>query len=167
MASNKISKFFFRKALVWSANLVAKKARRNASWSGRIPKAIKVGKVRESDNSMSITISVDPKLAPHAGAFEKGSGIHGEKRRKYKIEPKPGKDFLAFLWPGAPPEAASRQSKTTGKYIFPSVDHPGVKAKPFLEPALDNSMSVILNRFSGATVDMIKGSLGAKVEIIK
>ena len=171
MAFNKISKVFLRGALVWSANQVAKKARRNAGWSSRIPKAIKVEKTQESGNSMSITISVDSKLAPHAEAFEKGSGIHGDKRKTYKIRPKKG--ALAFYWPGGPSAAELWGSKKflgvgkSGKLLFSYVDHPGVKARPYLEPAVDASVNSILNRLSGATVDMIKDSFGATVEIIK
>ena len=172
MAFNKLSKFFLRQALVWSANRIAKRARKNASWSDKIPEAIKVGTTQESGNSMSIAIEVDMKIAPHALAFEKGSGIHGATHKTYKIAPKTA-GALAFYWPGGPPATELWGSNKflgvgdDGRLLFSYVDHPGVEARPYLEPAVDSSINSVLNKLSGATVDMIKDSFGARVEIIK
>ena len=161
-----------RKALVWSANRIAVVARKNASWSTTIPKAISVGTVEGDENRMSITISVDEKIAPHAMAFEKGSGIHGEKGKTYVIKPR-NVGALAFDWKGGP-EASELWGSNKflgvgrgGKLLFKFVDHPGVEARPFLAPALNNSISAILNRFSGAAVEALDDSLGVKVEIIR
>jgi hypothetical protein len=58
--------------------------------------------------------------AEHATYIEKGTGLHGPKRAKYPIRPRPGRKALRF--PGGP----------GGDVVVAGVMHPGIEAQPFL-----------------------------------
>ena len=113
-------------------------AKSNASWSSTIPNAISFDGVSSSgDGRYDATIIVDLNKAPSAAAFEFGSGKHGEKGQRYRI-PGEGKIGVAFplsRWPSYKPPPDKEY------FYFPFVMHPGVKAKPFLEPAIKDAKS--------------------------
>lgn len=125
------------------ANIIAEKARQNASWSKRIPDAISVSEARKSGSKFEISIKIDSRPdgpAPHAAAFEYGSGEHGDTGAPYIISPKE-RAALAFEWPGHDPPWGSQKFiglGEDGKFLFRFVEHPGVKAKPYLRPAIES-----------------------------
>jgi len=75
-------------------------------------------------------------------AYEWGSGIHRTRGTpaKYLIAPKEGK-YLAFyenergIWDYSKGMPKLHMLEPDGRGLFESVMHPGVKARPFLEPA--------------------------------
>lgn len=69
--------------------------------------------------------SVNLTLSPKLMAFEKGSGIHGKSGAKYPITPNT-MDALSF---------AGTNEFAGYQIVTQLVMHPGVKARPFLEPA--------------------------------
>ena len=125
------------KALTTQASRVAEQAKENASWSKSIPNAIGVGKAEKTSNGFKVDVTVDLNKAPHAAAFEYGSGVHGEKGETYTI---PGMPWLAIpreRWPKfAPPPDVD-------PVVLRSVQHPGVDAKPYLQPAIDQNRNRI------------------------
>lgn len=150
----------------------AEQARQNAAWSDRIPDAISVGSVtKEDDGSLHIVIKLDIEKAPHALAFEYGSGEHGEKGQKYPIYPK-NTSALAFpesRWPQfEPPVISGRKmiGMIDGKFLLRFVEHPGVEARPFLHPAIDAKRKTIRNRFIGLLSKSYKEAV-ISVEVIK
>lgn len=91
--------------------------------------------------SASITYGGD--RAPYAVAYELGSGEHAGKGT-YPIKPKDA-DALSFYWPeiGAQvlvPKGGGFQSHYEGPNLFiigkGRVDHPGIKAKPYIDPTV-------------------------------
>ena len=167
----------FLKLITEEANNIAEAARKNASWSTRIPNAISVGTAEIiGDGKYSIAVIVDatpdkdwknpnPNSAPEAVAFEYGSGIHGKKGQTYIIKPI-NAPVLAFDWPGHDPDFPMGKkfvgiSDTTGKFLFNYVDHPGVAARPFLKPAIDANKkrikSKLISVFKRGFLDSIKG----------
>lgn len=145
-------------ALEFCAKLIAEGARQNSSWStggsrgGSIPSAISTTSVRKLPNGgLSVRVIVDLKKAPQAGAFEFGSGLHDPSNPStYRIDPNKA-PYLVFFW--TPQSIPWRSPKfhsiiksgagTSGKYFFNYVDHPGVKARPYLRPSRDANIPVI------------------------
>lgn len=71
-------------------------------------------------------VSVELTMPPKLMAFEHGSGIHSKKNKaKYPIVPR-NKESLSF---------AGTNEFSRWQIVTKLVMHPGVKAKPFLEPA--------------------------------
>ena len=131
-----------RKGLIAAANLLAEKAKAKAD-SLNVPKVsknMKVGKVENNGSgALGITISIGMKddEAPAAAAYEFGSGLHGKEGKKYPIVPRKSGGFLVFpkeSWPGyqPPPDAPN-------VFFFSKVMHPGVKAKPYMKPAIEEN----------------------------
>jgi len=145
--SNVLDRLMIRD-LTNEANKIAEKAKRNASWSKSIPDAIGVGKAQKSSNgNFEIDITVDLKVAPHAAAFEYGSGERGERGEKYIIEPSE-KEALAFAWtPDKIPWGSPKfiGLGTDDKFLFRYVEHPGVEAKPYLQPAIEETRQGFVN----------------------
>jgi hypothetical protein len=145
----------FLKALTQEASKIAEKAKQNANWSSDIPGAIRVepAEVDSAGNySVNIVVNLSEDGAPMAAAFEYGSGVHGEKGKKYVIDPKEGNDHLAFplsRWPNyMPPPNVSRGFRfpgTVSRKAF--VMHPGVRARPFLRPAIEANKPSLRARF--------------------
>lgn len=112
----------------------------------RIQDTIEVGTVQNDGGGvMSITITVGGEDAPYTVAFEFGSGLHGKKGAEYDI-PVGAKGFLA--WPvGSYPNRWEQYSGNLGAgqdfIIELGVRHPGIKAKPFVRPALKKSLPQI------------------------
>lgn len=134
---------------------VANTARQNASWSSRIPGAIVVGSVeKQGDGMWSITISIDKEKAPHAMAFERGTGIHSENESTYQIRPK-NVSVLAIplsRWDSfEPPVVPGKKMIRMGDVgpLLRYVDHPGVRARPFMQPAIEANRKSTRERFLG------------------
>jgi len=136
-------------ALVQGVSKIRDTAARNASWSTRIPNSLSVGSPQFSAMQISVSLFVDLDTAPHAMAFEKGSGLHGYEKRKYRI-PEEGKEVwkqnrygeyvLAFpidRWENYVPPPVVNIAVFPGlisakEYVM----HPGVEADPYIEPAI-------------------------------
>jgi hypothetical protein len=123
--------------LVKFANSLARSVRSRLAWSTKLRGQVRVSAPDTKGGSSTISVTVAAgknqrgnDLQGMARAFELGSGIHGKKRRKYKISPY-RKPYLMFPSRHAP-------YTTLGRIIRVSeVWHPGVKARPFLQPAID------------------------------
>lgn len=104
------------------ANRIAMSARQFARQTGskRVPKSIKVGTVNSTERTSSITIWLDTDIAPQTAVFEKGAKPH----------PIDAKNVPTLRFKGT--------NAYAGKWIItPHVDHPGMAARPFLQPAKD------------------------------
>lgn len=91
-----------------------------------------------TSDGASIAVAISLAGAPAAGAYEWGSGIHATKgkKEKYRIPKLGGGSFVAFpaeRWPGhwLPPGQTS--------FVFTSVQHPGVKARPYIAPTIEEN----------------------------
>jgi len=135
-----------KKGLNAWADLVRERAAHNAPVDqGELARSINKGEVSQI-GEYSWMISVGTNLE-YAAAQEFGSGLHSEdpdKRHKYPIEAgfwsgKSSSKSLAFLWPGGPGKASSAFDPDTGLYFFRKINHPGVRAQPYLRPALKDS----------------------------
>lgn len=107
--------------LVRIADRIARSARGFArKYSTRIPKAIKVGSVKSTQATASITIWVDTGVAPQALAFERGAKPH----------PIDARNTPNLIFEGT--------NEWAGQLIItPHVNHPGIKPRPYLQPAKD------------------------------
>lgn len=144
------------KALTQAANEVVIDAKQNADRNNlpkEVAESISAGKVESRGNgSYSISITVDLDTAPMARAYEYGSGEHGDEGKAYKI-PAGELGYLAFplaRWPNYRPPPNVKKT-----FVFPGmvsskdyVMHPGVEAKPFLQPAIDDNLQDIGRLFS-------------------
>lgn len=108
-----------------------------------IQDTIEIGQVQDlGEGSKSISITLGGEKAPYAVAYEYGSGIHGAKGATYKITPH--KASLLRFPVGSPPEGRWPMFSNVGTAIsepgqdvyFEEVDHPGVRAKPFVKPSI-------------------------------
>ena len=80
--------------------------------------------------SVDVVIDTSDDAAPMAGAYEWGSGVHGDKGQTYTI---PGMPWLVIpreRWPkyNPPPDV--------DPVVLRSVEHPGVKARPYIAPSI-------------------------------
>lgn len=147
-------------------------ARENASWSDRIPEAITLGNVtKDEDGTARITVTVDLKKAPHALAFEYGSGVHGESGKTYRIEPKNATalKFPESKWPQFEPPMIPGK-KMVGLFgnifVLRYVDHPGVEARPFLTPAIASARRNARSFFFGI-ISKAYRDVSVDIEVIK
>ncbi|RMD59248.1 hypothetical protein D6833_11715, partial [Candidatus Parcubacteria bacterium] len=153
-------------AVAETAGKVIEKAQANASWSSRIPPAITLKDIEVQRGTVIATISVDLEKAPHAAAFELGSGLHatrGEKK-KYPIRPKE-KQVLKFpftlTYPPRERKLAgaegiggywnvlgvlAREGSVSGNMYWHYVEHPGVEPRPFLRPAAEEGMQILIEK---------------------
>ncbi|MHA2085428.1 MAG: hypothetical protein ACXABD_16860 [Candidatus Thorarchaeota archaeon] len=140
-------------ALTKSAKLFREKMLQNARKAGvprGLDRATSISNPKHDGNVSSIAIEIslaseDEGGAPWARAYEFGSGEHAEKAPKpYRIQPK-NAPFLAFGWqpetiPWTSPKfiGVKRElgERTKGIYFFNFVDHPGVKARPYIRPTV-------------------------------
>jgi hypothetical protein len=166
------------KSLTEQTARIVEKARQNASFSSRIPNAINQGVTEKTDRGFESTIEIDSSRdgpAPHAAAFEYGSGEHATKGRKekYIIEPK-NASLLAFDWqpervPYGSPKffgaILSSSDTTQGRYFFHYVEHPGVEAKPYLKPAIESERAGLRNALKSVIKRAYADSV-VKVEVI-
>lgn len=136
-----------------SLEKIVEDAKTNASWSKKIPKAIKLGRVNVdlSNRQLSAKIILDTSIAPEAAAFEYGSGLHRKNKSpsKYVIAPKAGlfNGVLAFEWPGHNPNFPSGgkfiRALPNGKFLFWYVEHPGIQARPYLALAREKNRAML------------------------
>ena len=121
-----------RTLLTEEAGALADSARGKAP-TERIRGNIEVGQVRKDGGRYSVEVFVSLKKAPEAGAYEYGSGIHATQGTKgtYPIVAKNAPN-LVFWW-----------EKKNKMFVGPSVNHPGVAAKPYLAPAAQETKKSI------------------------
>jgi hypothetical protein len=123
------------KRMIEALNLIARSARARASWSTKIRNAIKVGEVKEQSGNVYGYIEVDRNIAPEARAFEYGSGVHAKRGPKVKYPILPV-NAQALVFPGT--------HEWEGQTIITTkVMHPGVEARPFLTPAVQDNKARI------------------------
>jgi hypothetical protein len=105
----------------------------------RIAGAIGVTKAEVRGEQIVAEVYADLKIAPEAAAFELGSGLSGLKHQKYIIAPKKA-DALVFKWQNEDMSAGHPHTKD-GKVILPFVNHPGIAARPYLEPSFREELN--------------------------
>lgn len=99
-----------------------------------IRQAVYISRVEGKKTSRFITVSINMNEktggAPFARAFDIGSGLHGTRRRKYKILPKEGTPFLQF----------AGTNKFAGQIIrTKEVNHPGVRGVGYIKKAINEA----------------------------
>lgn len=171
------------KVITFQLGRIAEEARRLAK-TQRIRENIEVPPVEVSEGTLVAAIRVDASEdtgAPEALAYEYGSGIWGKEGAKYPITPKDGK-VLAFDWPQAA-NIGSREGVRDivtpvtpiagggfegGRAILPSVMHPGVKAEPYLAPAIAKYEKGLISSLADASAKILADTtISTKVIIVK
>ena len=159
------------KRLSEEAGNIAEKARANAGWSSKIPEAISSTEARKTGNGFEALVIIDSSEkgpAPHAAAFEYGSGEHSQKSPgKYIIAPKE-KGALAFEWEPAFVPWGSKKFiglADGGKFLFRFVEHPGVEPRPYLQPAIESEQGRLRSKLARAFRDAYRESI-VRVEVI-
>ena len=136
----------------------------------KIAKAIRIGKpiVQQSGVSIEVIIDTRPEElggVPYAEAFNKGSGLYGKKKEKYRIDPNTA-GALVFHWEKGMKNLrrlyASRPSKflgrtKDGRLAFTCVDHPGVHGTNYVKRALSAARPEITK--------VIKDDVGASARV--
>lgn len=126
------------------ADLVAQRASDRAPVDkGRLARSVTRDFIKEIEPFVVSTLIGSN--VEYARAQELGSGLHadpnflpaGQSPAKYPIVPKFAK-ALAFEWPGGPTDHPAYDEES-GLYFFTKVMHPGVRAQPYLRPALAES----------------------------
>jgi hypothetical protein len=114
-----------------------------------ITKSITIGKSEQKGGTISIEVSVGGKEGKEraAVAYEYGSGLQRTRGSpaKYKIEPDEA-SVLAFEFKDSYLLQRSGQGlipSQEGKAFFAFVDHPGVAARPFVQPSVNASREEI------------------------
>ena len=167
------------KALNEAGSQILSKAQVNASWSKEIPKAISLGTAEVIPRGYEIKIILNAKSrdeggVPQAAAFEFGSGVHATvgTAKTYVIKPK-NANYLYFPWNPKDVMKALNSRKVhdywddAGLWVFKYVDHPGVAARPFIRPAIEEVKPAIGVRLIAAVRGGFRESLGARIEVIK
>ena len=157
-AAKKIATPIFTEVLVSVANDVANDARANASWSSRIEASITVSPVDYGQGYASIDVYADPDIAPMAVAYEYGSGERGPEGKTYPIRAV-NAPALTFFWlPGG------KKIEPYAELVsFQRVDHPGVEANSFLQPALDDHMESFKAKAAGVAAEVIMEVAGTVI----
>lgn len=115
------------------ANTLARSIRTRLVWSSKLRKAVRVETAQNRQGEIQVKITVgkgNKDLQGMARAFEKGSGIHGKFKRKYRIPSIKNPNPPPFLQFEGTNEFAGRIIRT------PEVQHPGVRARPYIRPAV-------------------------------
>jgi len=144
-------------ALSKEADNIIEKAKENAKWSDRIPNAISRDPATKTNSGFSVEIKIDSSPdgpAPHAAAFEYGSGLRGSERDYYLIEPREGNTKLVIPRSRWPKYVEDQDDEHAGIYrdpiILSWVWHPGVKPRPYLKPAIESERRGLGNRIGRA-----------------
>lgn len=126
-------------------NHLARAVRRQLQWSNQLQKSVVLEKAKEGRDVVSITVSVGKKgkdksgmpLSGMARAYEYGSGIHSTRGSagKYVITPRL-KQALWFYMDNPNPNIPLYEKDGQIGVTLPRVMHPGVAARPFLRPAV-------------------------------
>lgn len=150
MASNINSEF--RKILTQLGSRVANDLRAGAPTS-KIRSAVSVGAVKQHGSGLSITVSVDMNIAPEAAAYEWGSGIHATlgPAAEYPIRAR-NVPNLVFFW-----ERMGRW------FVGPQVSHPGVRPKPYIQPAVDKNLEAAQEALGNAAIGVIIEALPDRI----
>jgi len=140
-------------------------------YPNEIAEATKTLPVKVDGGRVIGTIEIDLNKAEMALAFELGSGIHAEKgpRGTYKIQPKDAQ-ALAFRWnPQQEPWGSPKFIGKTpdGRYLFRWVDHPGIKARPYIQPSIEAKAQEITQLLGNFWVTSLSKQLGPEVEVIR
>lgn len=131
-------------SLASSAELLANEMR-NRTAGGQYPSglssSITVGQVNTSgEDKLTCRISVNH---PAGAAYEWGSGLHSTKgpAETYQIRPKrasalaiPFERWPDFQFPVV--SGKKMMGSSEGKFFLRYVDHPGVEARPYVEPSI-------------------------------
>jgi hypothetical protein len=133
-----------RVVIVQIATMIMNSAKSLSSWSKTIPPAFHLGTVTELSDGMMITIG---NSALEAHAFEHGSGIHGPGGSKYPIVAR-NAPLLAFM---------GTHGSSGHLITVPSVQHPGVGARPFMAPAVEANRAEAL--------ELLKQAVGSAVRL--
>lgn len=117
------------------ANRIKNKARaiarlKNAGTVGKKTGSIKLGIPRTTRYSVIIELILDTKVSPDAPAYEWGSGTHDPDNPHYIAIRARRKKYLKF-------EGTNEWKGQT--IIVKAVQHPGVAARPFLKPAIEET----------------------------
>jgi len=105
-----------------------------------IQKATSVRSPMRDANGVSIEIVISLGLAPYARAYEWGSGVHSEKNPEtITIRPRnaPEMVFPEGDWPGWQDWGTAGAVPYKGFFFLTHVEHPGVDAKPYIEPTIE------------------------------
>ena len=142
------------------ASMIMEAAKNLSSWSKNISSGFHLGTATELPDGVMITIG---NSAPEAHAFEHGSGIHGESGEKYVIRAV-NAGVLAFPGTHGYGNAYSMYNRETREgmgdmniVITPVVHHPGVGARPFMQPAIEANRA--------AALDMIRQAVGESIRL--
>ena len=131
------------------ADRIVKRAQSNAGWSSDIPKAIRYNPAVKTNTGYEVEIVLDLDIAPHAAAFEYGSGLRGPEKDNYIIEPREGNLALVIPRSRWPKYVEDPDDELGGIYrdpiVLTSVWHPGVKPRPYLQPAIDSERKIFIN----------------------
>ena len=148
-----------RGVLIQIASMIMNSAKSLSSWSTKISSSFRISEVTELPGGMMISVINN---APEAHAFEHGSGIHGENGEKYIIAPK---NAVALAFPGTHgfgnAYGAYDRSSHEGMgemnwVVTPIVHHPGVGAKPFLNPAVEAVRPMAMEMLKQALGDAVR-----------
>ncbi len=123
--------------------------------------ATSLGSPVRDGQSDYIEISINLETAPAARAFEYGSGIHGQSKKEYPITSKSG-GALAIpreRWPKYQPPPDS------DPVILRKVMHPGVVARPYIIPTIQETKEEITKILGREFVASIRST--RPVEIIE
>lgn len=137
--------------LAWG-NLVAQRATLKAPVkSGRLARSITVGTVHMIDRG-KLAINVGTNVE-YAAAQEFGSGIHSPNPADRHLIPIRArrKKSLAFKWEGGPTDI-SAYDPDSGMWFFKVVYHPGVRAQPYLRPAVHETGQEGVNLVTSAII---------------
>lgn len=135
--------------------------------TGRLGRSIHAGDPHAtSDLQFWIDIGTN---VEYARAHEFGSGLYSEDpqyRKKIDIwagafTGKSSKKALSFKWPGGPKDHPALQTEGAYKdhYTFTHVQHPGVRPRPYLRPALRQTVE------SGDAQQLVLTSIVAELRV--
>lgn len=142
-------------AMVKSAKKLYTAIRKYAPYR-KIKDAVFISRVQGNKNSRFITVGVDLKSAPHARAFDVGSGLHGKFRRKYEIRPV---NATLLQFPGT--------NQYKGRIIrTPLVMHPGVAGVNYTKKAIQEVRPKIKEELGKEAKENIRLYLKAKFETL-
>ncbi|AJA42412.1 hypothetical protein AJ85_05660 [Alkalihalobacillus alcalophilus ATCC 27647 = CGMCC 1.3604] len=118
------------------AGAIERHAKSHASWNdrtGHTRQAIHSGVDNDGDE-LVLYLSHGQETGNY---MEEGTGLHGPRKQSYTIKPK---NMKALHWIG-------------GNHPVKAVTHPGIKARPIIDPTLDANMPKVrdsLKKFWGA-----------------
>lgn len=109
----------------------------NLNWSTQLRNSVVLHPAKKSASGISIKLEVGGtgvdksgnSLVGMARAYEYGSGIHGKRKKKYRIEAK-NKPYLKFFW-----------TRKNTEFRGLSVMHPGVEPREYMKKSFDETMA--------------------------